>query len=89
MKANEDQFNVIKARITQLNEEAPFHRDCTGILDQRSVHEIRESNYGWLLNPFIAYVVLVKSHALMLFFPLPPPIRLQGIEVFVNWTIQG
>ena len=44
LKANEDQFNLIADRITNLNNTLPFHRDCTGTLYHRSVQDIIASN---------------------------------------------
>ena len=74
LRANGDNqlFKCIAVHITELNKK-PFHRDCTGLFGNRTVDEIRESNFGWLLNPFIAYAVLMKSNALKLFYPLPTP----------------
>ena len=65
-------ISKLAAHITELNKK-PFHRDCTALFGKRTVDEVRESNFGWLLNLFVAYAILRKSDALKLFSPLPTP----------------
>ena len=85
MKANQDQFSFIAAHITKPSKKA-FHRECIGIYGNKSVQEIMASNYGWLLHPFISQIKRGKSHALMLFSPLPKPydtMRDGKLEIFL------